>query len=471
VKWIKRQGYFILIDEYYSELLPSSDNLYSGRSMKFIRWYSALLICLVVLFMCTAVTSGASAGDHANAASPDILDYIVSVFFSMFGENVPIHPDLAETGQVVPLHGNSTSNLTPQPGSSTNASTRNVGKTPAILPEPSKKVTNTSQKNASAIMPTKQAIVNNTVGPSPRNSSAHSGGVYITSFPAKAELRVDNKIVKILLPAMIYGLKEGLHTIEVSERTDQGKIIRSRSSKVWIYPDAVTTTHFNMAGDPVTRKINISSDNATVYSFTVNGYYPLKKTPSIIEFSGSDEFITVIRNGAYISYSPSGSESEKNSLEISHSIPPLYGLPVVSSPPGGEIFIDGAWSGYCTPAIIPNISAGRHRVIVSLDGYFPGESVVEIPDSEDSVVEKPVSLLLENYPCGPLTIETIPEGADISIDDLATGEKTPHTFQNLPLGIHNITVSRNGETRAIEVSITPGSSHREVVGFKDKGMF
>ncbi len=85
------------------------------------------------------------------------------------------------------------------------------------------------------------------------------------------------------------------------------------------------------------------------------------------------------------------------------------------------------------------------------------------------LVSKPVSLTLDTDACGPVTIESIPPGADILIDGYVTGEITPHTFEHLSLGIHQVTLRRNGETRTIEVNIKPGNSHREVVMFKEKG--
>ena len=72
-------------------------------------------------------------------------------------------------------------------------------------------------------------------------------------------------------------------------------------------------------------------------------------------------------------------------------------------------------------------------------------------------------------PAARLPLKACPPAADILIDGIVTGEITPYTFEHLSLGIHQVTVRRNGESRTIEVNVKPGKSHREVVMFKEKG--
>jgi len=312
--------------------------------------------------------------------------------------------------------------------------------------------------------------VNSPIKTTQRKPVTHSGGIYITSYPADVELRVDTKKIDVVLPAVIYGLKEGIHTVEVRQQSEKDRTITSRSLRTWVYADAVTTANFDLVAGNVPKKIHISSLDNTSYSFTVNGYYPIRKSPADIEFTGPDDFFTVIRDGAYVSIRPNSMVPGDNSITIPPTNPPLHNLPVESYPQGGEIFVDGTWSGFTTPAVIPNLSTGLHRVIVSVPGYIPGGALVDIPISDGPVVRCPVSFILDTYANGPVTVESIPPGADILLNGYVTGEITPHTFGYLPLGIHQVTVRRNGETRTIEVNIIPGNSHREVVMFQEKGM-
>jgi hypothetical protein len=400
----------------------------------------------------------------------DTLDYIFAFLFSLVGDPVPLDRNSVHNEPV---------DLTPSDNTTESGTYRD--QTPGVSPESDY----SSQEGSSQLLtpvPVRgnntdtllvaikqdSIVVNNTAKPLQRKPVTHSGGIYITSYPADAELRVNTRKIEVVLPAVIYGLKEGIHNVEVRHISEIDKTTVSRSLRVWVYADAVTTANFDLIAGNIPRKILVNSLNNS-YSFTVNGYYPIRKSPVEIEFTGPDDFFTVIRDGAYLSYRPFAMVSEDNSIVIPPSNPPLYNLTVESSPPGGEIFVDGIWSGFTTPAVIPNLSSGLHRIIVSMPGHIPGEMITEIPISDSSLISKPVSFVLDTYACGPLTIESIPPGADILMDGFVTGEITPHTFEHLSLGIHQLTVRRNGETRTIEVNIKPENRRREVVMFQEKG--
>jgi hypothetical protein len=398
----------------------------------------------------------------------DTLDRIFAFLFSIGGDPAPLYRDSVNDGPVGPAHADDATGPLlsdpvsgiPQQGDYSPPEENSALLSP--VPGP-------GDNRDSPVTAVKQDVNFSTPKPQQRKPVTHSGGIYITSYPAEAELRIDSKKIDVVLPAVVYGLKEGIHNVEVRQTSDKDKTLVSRSLRAWVYADAVTTANFDLIAGDILRKIRINSLNTTSFSFTVNGYYPIRKTPAEIEFTRPDDFFTVIRDSAYLSYRPYTIVPDENSITIPPSNPPLYKLTVESSPPGGEIFVDGIWSGFTTPAVIPNLSAGLHRVIVSMQGHIPGEVITEIPISDGPLVRKPVTFILDTYACGPVTIESIPPGADILMDGYVTGEITPHTFENLPLGIHQVTVRRNGETRTIEVNIKPGNSHREVVRFKEKG--
>jgi hypothetical protein len=176
----------------------------------------------------------------------------------------------------------------------------------------------------------------------------------------------------------------------------------------------------------------------------------------------------VIRDNAYLTFTPV-SVTEPGTIMIPAEMPRLYRISVESTPLGGDIIVDGVRSGYQTPAIIPNLSAGLHRITVHRPGLIPGESVVLIPVDDDPDVKEPVRFVLETYPCGPLTIDSIPNGASISLDGISTGEKTPFSFMHIPLGIHEVSVARNGESRKSDVVVKPDDSRRYILVFEGNG--
>ena len=401
----------------------------------------------------------------------DTLDRVFVFLFSLVGDMVPLDRNSVNDVIIEDAHSDNSTESIPHADPlrgefPTGDDPFPVENSALITPVP---VTGYPTESPVIAVKKEPNVVNNPGTTLQRKPASHSGGIYITSYPADAELRVDTKKIEAVLPAVVYGLKEGIHIVEVRQTSEMDKTTVSRSLRVWVYADAVTTADFNLISGNIPRKIRINSPDNTSYSFTVNGYYPIRKTPAEIECTGPDDFFTVIREGAYLSYRPFAITSDENSIAVPVSSPPLYKLPVESSPPGGEIFVDGLWSGYTTPAVIPNLSTGLHRIIVTLPGYIPGETITEIPITDSPVVRKPVSFILDTYASGPVTLESIPPAADILIDGIVTGEITPYTFEHLSLGIHQVTVRRNGESRTIEVNVKPGESHREVVMFKEKG--
>jgi hypothetical protein len=300
-----------------------------------------------------------------------------------------------------------------------------------------------------------------------RNRTRH-GGVYVISYPEDVELRIDNRLINTHLPTVVYGLKEGTHQVEVRLKSDTDKIISAKSTRVWITADVITTARFDLVGNEIVQKIRVVSENGTAESFTVNGYYPLRRTPADVEFTGPDSFVTMVRDSGYITFTPMA-VTEPGTIVIPAEMHRLYRIRVESTPPGGDILVDGMRSGYQTPAIVPNLSAGLHRITVSRPGFVPGETVVLIPVDDDPDVKEPVRFVLDTYPCGPLTIDSIPTGASISLDGISTGEKTPFTFMYIPLGIHEVSVVRNGESRKSDVVVKPDDSRRYLLMFEGNG--
>jgi hypothetical protein len=290
------------------------------------------------------------------------------------------------------------------------------------------------------------------------------GGLYIVSHPSDVSLTIDNKDPGLQPPYVINGIRSGSHLIRASMNSAGGKS-ESRSQRVWVYPGAVMPVYIDLISVEDRTETEVRSENDDIVTFTVDGYYPLRRTPAEVETTGIGSFITALVDGAYISISPSPAYSGKSTIVVPAEKPGFYILPITSIPPGADIFVDGLQTGTSTPARIPNLSAGLHRVTVTLPGYLPGELIVEIPVSGSEVVKTPVQFILESYGSGPLVVDSIPQGAAVLIDGLASGEKTPVTLRNIPIGIHEVTMTLDGETRAGDVIIRPVEGGRCVIRF------
>jgi len=290
------------------------------------------------------------------------------------------------------------------------------------------------------------------------------GGLSIVTHPSEVSLTIDNKDPGLQPPFVIMGIRSGSHLIRASMNSAEGSG-ESRSRRVWVYPGVVMPVYIDLISVEDRKETEVRSENGDVISFTLDGCYPLRRTPADVETTGAGSYITALVDDAFISVSPSPAYSGKSTIIIPAEKPGFYILPVTSNPTGAEIFIDGVQTGTLTPARIPNLSAGPHRVTVTLPGYIPGELIVEIPVSGSEEVKTPVQFMLESYGSGPLVVDSIPQEAAVLIDGLSSGEKTPATFLNIPIGIHEVTMTLDGETRASDVIIRPGDGGRCVIRF------
>lgn len=129
---------------------------------------------------------------------------------------------------------------------------------------------------------------------------------------------------------------------------------------------------------------------------------------------------------------------------------------VTSSEPGAVVYIDGKPTKYITPCAVSNLLRGPHTVTISKPGYFPSplSRSVEVDPKRKLRVDfflSPISRV------GSVLVSANIEGADILLDGAPTGFKTDFELDNIPVGVHTISVSKPG------YSVSPPSRRIEVV--------
>jgi len=288
------------------------------------------------------------------------------------------------------------------------------------------------------------------------------GGLLIITYPEDLKILVDNKPMVTRSPLIIYGIKEGAHTVKAI-RSITGKD-ESIITRTWVYHDALSICKLDFIGIRLDRRIRIIDPSGNNIPFTLNGMYPLLRTPINIEIAWTESFVTLIVNDTYTSFTipdslVSGSE---------FSFPPYTGryhaIRIESIPSGAEIFIDGARTGNTTPSLVAGLSEGPHRVMVSLPGYIPAQRFICVPRTNEEFIKGIISFTLDMYPSGPLRVESIPNGATIYINGLETGEKTPYSFSGIPVGVHELTLKSSKITRSRDITIRPDNTNRYVMG-------
>ena len=284
------------------------------------------------------------------------------------------------------------------------------------------------------------------------------GGLYLESLPSEITLKIDNNPVSLHLPCVVYGLRSGSHFITADLAAVSGQTGTTRTFRAWIYPGAMMPVRLDLIGVNDFKTTRILTRDGRTVSFTVDGRYPVRKTPTEVDMESSGSFITALENDAYLSFSIPPAFTDHPEIIIPDIGPGLHVLVVESSPVGAEVFIDGIRTELTTPCQVENLSEGLHRVTVSLPGYIPGESVIDIPINKEPLVKDPARFTLDRYAWGDLEVRSEVEGADIFLDGFPTSEKTPATLRFIPIGVHEVTIRLGDRTRASDVTVIPGET-------------
>jgi hypothetical protein len=294
---------------------------------------------------------------------------------------------------------------------------------------------------------------------------SHHGGVYIHSYPEQAEIRIDGVVVGTSSPVLVSPLKEGFHTISAGILTGGNTYSARESIRTWIFPDAIMPVEFNLMDADVSFPVNITGESRTGARFTVNGYYPVKRIPERADFSGNTPFITVTNGSSYLSFSIPESSRETGVFTIPWSDPPVCNLTIESVPEGAEIFLDGIRTGLLTPAVISNVSAGYHRISITQQERIPVTELIRIPESQCMQGEYMVRYTTDWYASGNLHLTSDPPGAAVSFRGLKTGEETPCTLENIPIGVWEVMLTDGKMKKGIDATVEPGSTRMYSVVF------
>ncbi|NYZ77896.1 PEGA domain-containing protein, partial [Candidatus Micrarchaeota archaeon] len=125
-------------------------------------------------------------------------------------------------------------------------------------------------------------------------------------------------------------------------------------------------------------------------------------------------------------------------------VPPLPGLIVVISTPGGAaVYLDGNYvgttSGGSTAPLQFNANVGNHVVKVSLSGYSDYKTGIYVNSGQTQTI----TASLERQVYGYVFVNSIPAGATVTIDGVSRGV-TPNTFSIITPNSHVVQVSLPG---------------------------
>jgi serine/threonine-protein kinase len=133
-----------------------------------------------------------------------------------------------------------------------------------------------------------------------------------------------------------------------------------------------------------------------------------------------------------------GEDASKH--KIIQPAPIAQGLSVTSVPAGADVFINGDKQSGQTPLTLP-LAPGKYNVVLRLLGYEAYSGSVEVRDDGQSKVD--AALHQKNGQVAWARVESTPAGAEIWVDGVSTGLRTPARVE-INSGIHNIALKLDG---------------------------
>jgi hypothetical protein len=89
-----------------------------------------------------------------------------------------------------------------------------------------------------------------------------------------------------------------------------------------------------------------------------------------------------------------------------------------------------------------------------LHRFLPQQHLIDLPHGTDTLYRKSLDFVLNEYQSGYLSVNSVPDGGKVSIDNLFTGEVTPALFKSIPIGTHTVTVTGVNTSKTFDATVT-----------------
>lgn len=290
-----------------------------------------------------------------------------------------------------------------------------------------------------------------------------TGKLSIGSYPIGAEIFLDGSSTGQYTNATIQTLSPGDHTFTLTltgydNTVGSFTIIAGMTTYVHtvLSPSMPTVGGISISSDPTDAEIWI--DN--VQQLQVDSQ-PLKTPATIAGLSPASHDITLKLPG-HIDYNKTIDIIAGQTTYLDASllqIPILTGsLNFTTNPDGASIFIDNVEQvGKFTPTTITNVPIGSREFILKYPGRNNVTGMINIVGGATSYVF--VDMVVISPTKGSISISSIPQDADIYIDNVLYSSKTPVTIDNLDPYIYGITLKKSGyNDHATMVNIIAGQT-------------
>jgi ligand-binding sensor domain-containing protein len=117
-------------------------------------------------------------------------------------------------------------------------------------------------------------------------------------------------------------------------------------------------------------------------------------------------------------------------------IPQNGRVAIESNPTGAKIYLNGRNMGITTPDTLKWLKTGTYVVTLKL-GLF-NDSIFTVNATDGALTDLYIDYYLNPGHFGKIECKSTPPDADITLNDVATGYKTPHTFTSLFPGTYKV---------------------------------
>jgi hypothetical protein len=142
-------------------------------------------------------------------------------------------------------------------------------------------------------------------------------------------------------------------------------------------------------------------------------------------------------------------------------------LTIHSDPQGASVYIDGTLLG-TTPFTSSSIPAGDHQITLTMTGYENYITTTTVPGGGSAegtytmVPEVVITGTPEKPVSGDLTINSVPQGASVTIDGISQG-MTPLALHGIPAGDHSVLLSLAGYADfPSTITVPPGGVFNDI---------
>lgn len=341
-----------------------------------------------------------TSGEDGQKESPGLFDLIFSMIAGLWGEEQSPSQSVQET-----------------------STAENISWTPTV-PKPD--------------VTTQEKIVENDTKDRTDTEAVHEtqiGNVYVTSYPSGANIFVDGSDTGYTTPHLIYGVKSGVHTIKVKAHSTHS------ASQIEVPAGESTVADFNLADNKKQQvSVNVTSKEAEGGHFSLNGESLAITLPTKVMVDSFGSYLTYKVGDYYCSRTlPALEGGESIVLEKGDEFGEIN---VTSTPEGAEVYLDGIRTGCETPCTIDNVSEGYHKLMVTKASNLPIKREIFLVNSENEI-DMTQNFVLENIATGRLVVTSDPADCKVYLRGVYTGETTPCTFENVPIGTYNVGVMVN----------------------------